>query len=49
MNDEHVKDAAQGVAEDVPHDVAQDLAFGAWAACTLRATPPPQPSLCSSR
>ena len=25
MKDEHVKDAAQGVAEDVPQDVAQNL------------------------
>jgi len=24
MKDEHMKDAAQGVAEDVPNDVAQD-------------------------
>jgi len=27
MKDEHVKDAAQGVADDVPQDVAQDLVF----------------------
>ena len=51
VRDEHVKDAAQDVAEDVPQDVAQDvaqdLAFGARAARTLPATPPP-PSLCSS-
>ena len=48
---EHVKDAAQGAAEDVPQDVAQDLAFGAWAASALLSTPPtpPPPSLCSSR
>ena len=25
MKDEHVNDAAQGVVEDVPQDVAQDL------------------------
>ena len=49
MKDEHLKDAAQGVAGDVPQDVAQDLAFGARAACALLATPPPPPSLCSSR
>ena len=48
MKDEHVKDAAQGVAEDVPQDVAQDLAFRARAARALIATPPP-PSWCSSR
>ena len=51
MKDEHVKDAAQGIAEDVPQDVAQDLAFGARAARALIATPPPPPppSWCSSR
>jgi len=51
MKDEHVNDAAQGVAEDMPQDVAQDLAFGARAARALLATPPPPPppSLCSSR
>ena len=51
MKDEHVKDAAQGVAEDVPQDVAQDLAFGAQAARAFLATLPPPPplSLCSSR
>ena len=38
MKDEHVKDAAQGVAEDVPQDVAQDLAFGAG----RRAPSPPR-------
>ena len=38
MKDEHVKDAAQGVAEDVPQDVAQDSAFGAQAARALPAT-----------
>ena len=43
MKDEHVKDAAQGVAEDVPQDVAQDLAFGARAARALPASPPPPP------
>jgi len=32
MKDEHVNEAAQGVAEDMPQDVAQDLAFGARAA-----------------
>ena len=40
-----MKDAAQGAAEDVPQDVAQDLAFGAQAARTLLATPPPPPPL----
>jgi len=41
-----VKDAAQGAAEDVPQDVAQDLAFGGRAARALLATaPPPPPSL----
>ena len=51
MKDEHVKDAAQGAAEDEPQDVAQDLGFGARAARALLATPPPPPppSLCSSR
>ena len=49
MKDKHVKDAAQGAAEDVPQDVAQDLGFGARAARALLATPPPLPSLCSSR
>ena len=29
MKDEHVNDAAQGVVEVVPQDVAQDLGFGA--------------------
>ena len=51
MKDEHVNDAAQGVLEDVPQDVAQELAFGARAARALLATPPPAPpppSLCSS-
>ena len=50
MKDEHVNDAAQGVAEDSPQDVAQDLAFGARAARALLATSssPPPPSLCSS-
>jgi len=40
------------LAEDVPQDVVQDLAFGApRAARALLATPPPPPSpfLCSSR
>jgi len=51
MKDDHVKVAAQGVAEDVPQDVAQDFAFGAEAARTLLATPSPlpPPSLRSSR
>jgi len=51
MKDEHVKDAAQGVAEDVSDNVAQDLAFGARAVRALLATPPPPSpsSLCSSR
>jgi len=50
MKDEHVNDAAQGVAEDAPQDVAQDLAFGARVARALLATSPspPPPSLCSS-
>jgi len=34
----HVKDAAQGVAGDVPQGVAQDLGFGARAARALPAT-----------
>ena len=51
MKDKHVKDTAQGVVEDVPQYVAQDLAFEARAARALPATPPPPPplSLCSSR
>ena len=51
VKDGHVKDAAQGVTEDVPQNVAQDLAFGVRAARALIATspPPPPPSLCSSR
>jgi len=40
MKDGHVKDAAQGAAEDMPQDVEQDLAFGARAARALLATPP---------
>ena len=45
-----MKDAAQGVAEDVPQDVAQDSAFGARAARALLATsPPPPPCLCAVR
>ena len=45
--DGHVNDATQGVSKDLPQDVAQDLAFGAWAARALLATapPPPPPSL----
>ena len=38
-----MNDAAQGVVEDVPQDVAQDLAFGARVARALLATPPPPP------
>jgi len=49
MKDEHVNDAAKGVVEDASQDVAQDLGFGARAARALLATPPPPPSLCSSR
>ena len=49
MKDEHVNDAAKGVVEDVPQDVAQDLAFGAWAARALLATTAAALSLCSSR
>ena len=50
MKDEHAKDAAQGVVEDVPQDVAQDLGFGARAARALLATPPPPPPcLCAVR
>ena len=49
MKDKHVKDAAQGVAEDVPQDVAQDLAFGARAARAFLALPPPPPlRLCAA-
>ena len=48
-----MKDAAQGASEDVSKDVPQDvalaLAFGSRAARALLATPPPPPSLCSSR
>ena len=54
MKDEHVKnDAAQGVVEDVPQDMAQDMGFGARAARTLlatrHATTAAALSLCSSR
>jgi len=43
-----VNDAAQGVVEDVPQDVAQDLGLGARAARALIATPPPlPPCLCA--
>jgi len=47
---QHVKDAAQGIAESVAEGVVQDLAFGARAARALLAMPPPPPppSLCSS-
>ena len=38
-----MNDAAQGVVEDVPQDVAQDLGFGARASRALLATPPPPP------
>ena len=45
-----MNDAAQGVEEDVPRDVAQDLAFGARVARALLATqPPPPPCLCAVR
>ena len=45
-----MNDAAQGVVEDVPQDVAQDLGFGARAARALFATPPPPPPcLCAVR
>ena len=37
MNGELVKDAAQGVVEDVPQDVAQDFGFRARAARNTRA------------
>jgi len=48
MKDEHVKDAAQGAAEDVPQDVAPDFAFDAQAA---RALPPRhrRRSICAAR
>ena len=50
MKDEHANDAAQGVVEDVPQDVAQDLGFRARAARALLATPPPPPPcLCGVR
>ena len=49
MKDEHVNDVAQGVVEDVPQEVAQDLGLGARAARALPATQPPPPPLCSSR
>ena len=51
MKDEHVKDAAQGVAEDVPQDVAQDSVFrGPGGARPPRhATTATALSLCSSR
>ena len=49
MKDEHVKDAAQGVAEDVPQEETYDLAFGARAARALLATPlPPPRRLCAA-
>ena len=44
MKDEHVKDAAQDIAEDAAEDLPQqDLALGAQAARALLATPPPPP------
>ena len=46
MKDKHVKDTAQGVVEDVPQYVAQDLAFEARAARAIPATPPPPPPPC---
>jgi len=50
MKDEHVNDATQGVVEDVPQDVAQDLGFRAQAARALLAMPPPPPPcLCAVR
>ena len=50
MKDEHVNDAAQGAAEDVPRDVAQEFTFRARAARALLATPPPPPPcLCAVR
>jgi len=50
MKDGRVKDAAQGVVEDVQQDVAQDLGSGARAARALLATlPPPPPCLCAVR
>ena len=40
----------QGVVEDMPQNVAQDLGFGARAARALLATPPPPPPcLCAVR
>ena len=45
-----MNDAAQGVVEDVPQDVAKDLGFGARAVRALLATPPPPPPcLCAVR
>ena len=50
MKDEHVNDAEQGVVDDVPQDVAQDLGLGTRAARALIATPPPPPPcLCTVR
>jgi len=53
VKDEHVKDAAQDVAQDaveaVPRDVAQGFAFGARAARALLATPPPPPDMARRR
>ena len=43
-----MNDAAQGVVEDIPQDVAQDLAFGTRAARAFLATsPPPPPCFCA--
>ena len=50
MTDEHVNNAAQGVVDDAPQDVAQDLGFRARAARVLLAKPPPPPPcLCAVR
>ena len=50
MKDGHVNNAAQGVVEDVPQGVAQDLGFGARAARALLTTPtPPRRRNCAAR